>query len=186
MPKKTPTFTLLLLLLILLNACENSLEEVEIVSDQFKVAVETIKDVQMLYSDEGKVKIKLTAPLSLRHKTQDPYLEFPEGLTLEFFSDSLTIQSKLTAKYGIRYEKKQRTEVRDQVVWDNQEKKETLETEELIWDERQKKIFSNKFVKITTTNESIYGKGFETNQSFTNYKIRQITGTVRINAKQLK
>jgi len=165
-----------------LTACENSKEDIETVTEQFKTAVETIKDMDMIYSESGKVRIQLKSPLSLRHKTENPFVEFPKGLIIHFFNDSLTENSVLSANHGIRYERRQRTVLTDKVVWKNILKQEKLETEELIWDERLKKIYSDKFVKITTPNESIFGQGFETNQEFTNYKIRKITGTVRVKA----
>ena len=59
-------------------------------------------------------------------------------------------------------------------------KNETLNAEELIWDEKNGKIYSDKFVKITTADEIIYGEGFEANEDFTNYKIKNIKGTINI------
>ncbi len=169
-----------------LSACENSMEDIENVTEQFKTAVETIKGVEMMYSESGKVRVQLKAPLSLRHKTEDPFVEFPEGVVVHFFNEELQESSILSANHGIRYERRQRTVLKDKVVWKNKIKQEKLETEELIWDEKQKKIYSDKFVKITTAKESIFGQGFETNQEFTNYKIRKITGTVRVKADEWK
>jgi hypothetical protein len=62
---------------------------------------------------------------------------------------------------------------------------EKLNTEHLIWDEGKKKITSDAFVKITTAKEIIMGKGLEANQDFTQYEIKEVTGTIRIDDKQL-
>jgi len=160
------------------------MEEVKAVSEQFETTVETIEEVKMLYSESANIRVELRAPTLLRHKTKNPFLEFPEGLQLTFFDDSLRVNSKLSAKYGIRYEKEQRTIVRDEVVWLNENKNEKLETEELLWNERARKILSDKFVKITTDTESIFGEGFEAEQDFSSYKIKKITGIVRVNANE--
>lgn len=167
-------------LLLLLTACENDQKEVEELSKQFETAVETVKNVSILYSEKGHVKIRLNAPELLRYKTEKPYTEFTKGISLDFFDDSLHTTGKLTANYAIRQERDQMTTLKDHIVWDNALKNERLETEELIWNEKTHKIYSDKYVKITTDDESITGEGFEANQDFSHYKIRKITGTFRV------
>lgn len=162
-------------------ACENSLQEINEAVEHLEPNVETVCDVEILYSEEAKMRVKLEGPLLLRHKTKDPFTEFPSGVTVTFFEQSsLQPTSKLTAKYAIRRQKDKETVVRDSVVWFNIYKKERLETEELIWNENTNKVYSDKFVKITTETENIFGEGFEADQNFTNYKIKKIHGQVRI------
>jgi LPS export ABC transporter protein LptC len=62
---------------------------------------------------------------------------------------------------------------------------EKLETEKLIWDEANKKIYTDAFVKITTPNQVISGKGLESNQDFTKYEIKKITGIINIKNNEL-
>ena len=90
----------------------------------------------------------------------------------------------LKGDYGIRYEQSKRMEVKYgvEVVNVNGEK---LNTEHLIWDEQKKKITSDAFVKITTAKEIIMGKGIESNQDFTQYEIKEITGSIKIDDKDL-
>jgi LPS export ABC transporter protein LptC len=57
---------------------------------------------------------------------------------------------------------------------------EKLETERLIWDEQNKRIYTDAFVKITTATEVIRGTGMESNQDFTKYQIKHVTGTIQI------
>ena len=165
-------------------ACENSLEDVEAVAQQFEEAVETVKDVEILYSESANVKVKLTAPLLLRHKTKDPYSEFPDGIGVQFFDETLQETGSLNANYGVRHEKKQQTIVRDNVVWVSATEQKRIESEELIWDERNKKIKSDKFVKVTTDTESIFGTGFEAEQDFSRYTILNITGIVKVRSDE--
>lgn len=170
----------IVLLACLLVACENTPKEVAEVMEQSENAVETITEVDILYSEKAHVKVRLTAPELYRYKVDTPYLEFPKGIKLLFFDDSLHITGTLTAKYGIRREKAQKTILKNKVVWKNAQKNEQLDTEELIWDEQTHKITSDKFVKITTDTESITGQGFEADQDFSHYKIKKITGTFRV------
>ncbi|MGB1204507.1 MAG: LPS export ABC transporter periplasmic protein LptC [Chitinophagales bacterium] len=165
-------------------ACENSLEDVQAVTQQFEEAVETVKDVQILYSESANVKVKLTAPLLLRHKTKDPYSEFPDGISVQFFDEMLQETGSLNADYGVRHERKQQTIVRENVVWVSATEQKRIESEELIWDERNKKIRSDKFVKVTTETESIFGTGFEAEQDFSRYTILNITGILKVNSDE--
>ena len=69
--------------------------------------------------------------------------------------------------------------VRDKVEVVNT-KNETLSTEELIWNNKTRRITSDKFVKIQTADEIIYGDGLDANEDMTNYRIKKISGTVRL------
>lgn len=165
-------------------SCENSVEEIKKVSEQFKESVETVKEVQLIYSEETTVKVVLEAPTMLRHKDKkNPHLEFIEGMKVVFLNERLDTSGYLTANYGIRYEKKQETIIRDQVVWQSYDKNRTLETEELWWDEKKEKVFSEKFTKVHTPTETIFSEGFEANQDFTNLKFKKITGTIQVSNK---
>lgn len=170
----------------LLIACENSLKEVAEVTDQFKTAVETIKKANIVYSEQANVRVELEAPLLLRHKTKKPYIEFPKGLQVTFYDEELQISSTLTADHAIRYEKEQRTVLTNNVVWENIQKKEKLETEELVWNEHKQKIASEKFVKISTPTEIVFGEGFTANQDFSRYQIKKLKGTIQVDENEFQ
>lgn len=53
-----------------------------------------------------------------------------------------------------------------------------LQTEELIWEQATKKIFTEKFVTITSPTEQIQGYGFESDQSMKNYVIFRVSGRI--------
>lgn len=160
-------------------SCKNDLAEINKISSLEDANVEIGKKIELLYSTNGKVRARLIAPLLLRHRTKIPFTEMPNGLKLYFYNDSMVSESKLTAKYGITYEKSNEMIVRDSVVVINL-KGEKLETEELIWNDQTQKISSTKFVKIQTHDEIIYGDGLEANSDLTNYKIKKIRGTIHL------
>ncbi len=163
----------------LLYSCENDIVEINKIYSAEDAQVEVGKKIELLYSTNGKIRARLLTPELLRHHTKDPFTEMPKGLKMYFFNDSMVSESKLSAKYGITYEKSNEMIVRDSVVVINL-KGEKLETEELVWNEQTKKITSNKFVKIQTIDEIIYGDGIEANSDLTNYKIKKIRGTIRL------
>lgn len=165
---------------IIFASCENDIEKVKLLSEHELAPVETASVIRILYSDSAKVQVEIMAKELNRYETDNPYIEMPKGLQANFFDDSMHVKSKLTADYGIRYERDQKMEARKNVVVVN-EKGETLNTEHLIWDEKSEKLKSDEFVKITKKGEIIMGTGFEANQDFSKYKIFNIKGTIPIN-----
>jgi LPS export ABC transporter protein LptC len=59
-----------------------------------------------------------------------------------------------------------------------------LETEKLIWNEVTQRIYTDVFVKITNRKEIIMGTGMESNQDFTKYEIKHVTGQIQINTDE--
>ena len=138
--------------------------------------VEHGKDITLYYSEDGNVRVQIQAPVVDRHTTENPYIEFTEGLHADFYNESLQITSTLDADYGVRYEKELKTVVRNNVVVVN-EKKETLHTEELTWDEKKHIIYTDKQVIIKTATDTIFGQGMEADERFTRYKILKPGGS---------
>lgn len=137
---------------------------------------ETATDVELIYSDSGRVMIKLISPLLNRYINEDPYIEFPDGLHLFFYDTAMNVESELTANYGINWENKKMMEVKDDVVISNHDKNEVLNSEHVIWDQNKKKIYSDVFVKRTTPDGVIYGEGFDADESLSTWKLRKPRG----------
>jgi len=147
--------------------------------------VQTSKDVEIVYSDSAKMKVKLIAPLLERFVKDTSYVIFRQGVHVFFYDDKEKVKTELTAKYGIRYEGVGRMEAKNDVVLVN-EKGEKLNTEHLTWDEQKKLIYTDAFVKITTLDKIIYGDGLESNQDFSRYKIKNIKGELGIKEEDKK
>lgn len=161
------------------TSCENDIDEVNTVTAQTNYPVESGKDMEVIYSDSGNVKIKLNAPVMMRFTGEKPYMEMPKGVKVLFYDNAMNVTSHLSANYAISYEKEEIMEAKSDVVVVN-EKGEQLNTEHLIWEKRDERIHTDEFVKITTDDEIIYGNGLESNQSFTKYKIRDIKGIINL------
>ena len=170
---------LLLSLSLLFCSCENDLAIVKSLMVDEKFPSEVLSDAVVLYSDSAILKARLTAPKMEHYLEKDPYVELTEGINLVFYREDGKITSHLTANYAINYERQDRMEAKGDVVLIN-EAGEKLNTEHLIWNQKEERIYSEEFVKITTADEIIWGKGFESNQSFTNFKIKHIKGTILV------
>ncbi len=184
---KNNTFVFFLISIVLgLSSCQNNRDEIMAIGKKTVLPNLTGKDVTMLYSDSAILKIKLQTPQMLKYErgVKEPLTIMPKGLFVIFYDNKGKISTTLKADYGVRHETTKRMEVKYnvEVVNVNGEK---LNTEHLMWDEVKKKIISDAFVKITTTKEIIMGKGLEANQDFTQYEIKEITGSIRIDDNQL-
>jgi LPS export ABC transporter protein LptC len=167
------------LLAVTLFACENDIEEVNAIAQKEKFPVETADSIEVIYSDSGRVLMKITAPLMEHYVGDSSYIELSKGVHVIFFNDSLQPQTELTAEYAINKERESIMEAKRNVVVVN-EKGDKLNTEHLIWDKNTRMIRTEEFVKITTADEVIMGNGMEADEHFTKYKIKQIKGIISI------
>jgi len=144
------------------------------------------KGITMIYTDSAKLKMIIKAPVTLTFEkdVKETFMIMPNGVNIDFYNEKEKAETTLKANYAIYYPDSKRMEVKYnvEVVNKNGEK---LNTEHLIWDEAKKKITSDAFVKIATAKEIIMGKGLESNQDFTQYQIREVTGTIQLNNEEL-
>ncbi|MGZ3866279.1 MAG: LPS export ABC transporter periplasmic protein LptC [Bacteroidia bacterium] len=164
--------------LILFSCKENKNELDKMIAKQEVFPSEEGQVVEILYTDSGIVTMRLTAPV-LNHFTSnvpEPYTEMPKGIIIEFFNKEGEVKTTMRALYAIRFEKSKRLEARNKVVVVNVNG-EILNTEKLNWDEASKKIYTDVFVKITTKKDVMRGTGMEANQDFTEYEIRNFSGS---------
>jgi LPS export ABC transporter protein LptC len=168
-----------IILLFALPSCENDVQQVNKISTADTIPVEIVKDFEVIESENSKLSFILTSPLLLRYEGKDPFIEFPEGLSIVFYDTSRTVKSELTANWGVSYEKRKIIEAKNDVVVINHEKNERLNTEHLIWDQNKRLIYSEVFVKITTEDKTIYGEnGLEADEQFDSWRLKKVKGDI--------
>jgi len=168
----------------MLFACENDMQTINSLSIEDGLPDESAKDIEVIYSDSGKIMIKMLSPRLNRYEEEEPYIEFPDGLRLLFFDSLMNVKSELTANYGISWEKKKLMEVKDNVVITDFEKDEVLNTEHIVWDQRKREIYSEVFVKRTNKDGVMYGDGFSADENLKNYKLIRPRGVLTIEDKK--
>lgn len=132
----------------------------------------------MIYSDSGKIQFKLTSPQLNRYKTEDPYNEFPKGLTIIAYDSLMRVKTSMRANYAIMWINKNLMEAKNDVVIVS--KDETINTEHIVYDKRRRVIFSEVFVKRTNKDGVMYGDGFDADETFNKYTIRNPRGTFMV------
>ncbi len=129
------------------------------------IGIEEAKDIESYLSQGGKMKAKLLAPVMLRYQRDTPKVEFPKSLFVNFYDDSLKVESKLSAKYGNYFENENKVFLRDSVVVFNVAG-DTLFCKELYWDQQKAIFYTDKNVILHQRNQKIYGTGMVADQSF--------------------
>ena len=172
-------------LLIALISCKNDPKEINALVSAGTAQEDKAFDVTILQSENGKLKVRLFAKEFVRNdKAKPPYIDMRKWLKAEVYNDSLMVESVLTARYARYYEKQGNILIRDSIVVVNK-RGERLETEELVWNQNAKKVFTEKFVKIITPTQVMYGDGLEANEDFTWYRILNPKGVVQVNKNEV-
>ncbi|MBY0434300.1 MAG: LPS export ABC transporter periplasmic protein LptC [Cyclobacteriaceae bacterium] len=131
-------------------------------------------DVDVLYTEKDRVKVKMQAKKILEYKNGDR--EFPEGIYLEFFDEFGVMTSTLKANDAFYFKEENKWRGRGKVEVKNIQKQQQLNTEELFWFPVTKKISSEKFVTIKLETEIIYGTGLDAAQDLSYYTIKKPEG----------
>lgn len=179
--KLQPSYTIkniaILLGLAMFFSCKPDLQTIDTITRMGNEPVETAENLRIVYSTHAQVQMVMEAPLMERYEGEEPYMELPEGFLMIFYDTLMIETSRISARYAIQYEKDELIDARDDVVVENIENKERLNTEQLIWDQKNETIYTEKFVKITTEEEVLYGDGFESDERFTSWVIKNPRGT---------
>ena len=96
-----------------LVSCDKSGQTVQELSKLNKqrdsLTVEVANDVKIIYTDDAILRAKIAAPVMKRFPDKNnPRMEMPKGVKANFFDEFGEIQSSLTARYAMHYERDDR------------------------------------------------------------------------------
>lgn len=169
-----------ILFLSLISACKNKTSDIHELLNKTSFTEDKAEEVVIIFSENGKVKGRLFATeFIINDHAKPPYMDARKGLKIESYNDSTQVESTLTARYARYYMKQGNILIRDSIVVVNR-KGERLSTEELVWNDKLKKFYTEKFVRIQTPTQLMFGDGLEANQDFTSYEIYNIKGIMQV------
>lgn len=158
-------------------SCENKIDVIP-KSDLLTLPSVTVRDFKTVFTDSGKLQLILTSPRMEQYNNTDfPYSEFREGMKAVFYDGKKEPVGSVTAKYAKYTKSTNSWELRDSVIVVN-ENNDKLETEVLNWDQNKDLIYTDRFVKITNTDEIIQGFGFESDSHLQNRRIKKVSATI--------
>jgi LPS export ABC transporter protein LptC len=165
--------------IFLLGSCLQKNTDLELIYGKKEDLSEVAEDIDILYSENGIVQLRIKGPTLIRSSEQGQQKdEFPNGLEVTFYDEYGTERSWLSSKYGIRYPTDQKIVFQDSVVFKNIEN-ETLKTSELFWYESDGSMESTKFVEIRRPGEIIRGFGFKAQNNLTRFELNAVTGRIK-------
>ncbi len=167
-------FILIFLTGLIAASCEKKIGQVK-KSDIESLPSQIVKDFVTTYTDSAKKQLVMSSPLMEYYSNHNPvYSEFRFGIKVIFYDGNPEPVGTLSSKYARYDEQRKLWELKDSVVAIN-EKKERLETELLYWDQDKNKVYTDRFVKITSEDQVIMGTGLESDPRFTKWKIRNVS-----------
>ena len=171
---------MMLILLFVSFSCQKSNHKIPI-SDISNLPSLTVKNDTTVYSDSGRVSLKLIFPIMEQYDNAgESYNEFKQGLYVNVFNRDKEPTGSISAKYAKYTKISNLWELRDSVVVIN-ENQDMLETEILFWDQTKDLIYSDRFVKFTNADQIIMGTGFESDSHLRRRKIKKVSATIYLN-----
>lgn len=138
------------------------------------------RGVTTLVSDSGVVRYRIVAALwEVFDKMDPPHWAFEEGVYLEKFSDSLSVDATVSADTAYYYDQSKLWELRGHVHIENLEG-DIFDTPLLFWNQNTERVYSDAHIRIQKSDRIVTGQGFDSNQQFTTYTIRETQGTFPI------
>jgi|TARA_B110000305_G_scaffold167498_1_gene185133 LPS export ABC transporter protein LptC len=168
-----------LLVLILFISCQNNTSDIqEFVEQEFPV--EIIEDAELIHTEFGKIKVKISAKKIERFINSNPRLVFTDSIVVIFFDRNSDTLSNLQANKALINETENLMHVSNNVILISSNGNK-LETNHLSWDEKKEKIFTEENVIITTDKEVINAQGFVSDPDFIEYSLHKVNGVLSFN-----
>jgi len=173
---------MLAILALLSVGCENDIERINMLTDDTETPTVKGTNIKVIYSDSAKVKVQILAPTYQQFPdVERPYMEFPDGMKVYFYDDSLKLESEITADHTIYYIEEHLWHATGNVVARRFDNGDALYTEELFWNEAEKHIYSDTYTKVHNEDNVLYGsRGFRSNQDLSNWYLIGSSGTIVI------
>jgi len=170
-------------IIVLISSCDRKIDVIP-VSDVQTLPSVTVKDLNSILTDSGKIELTMSAPLMEQYDNkEEPFYEFRSGIRVIFFDGKKDPTASVTAKYAKYTDTESLWELRDSVIVVD-DKKVMLETELLFWNQATDRIYTDRFVKITNGDEVMTGLGLESDSHLRTKKIKKVWAIIYLNDEE--
>lgn len=173
----------IVLAMVTLFSCEGNYQKVQQLNIKDDAPVTEGNNINMVYTDSGKVVTNLIAKKVLDFSNMEfSYQEFPQGVEVHFFDQNG--KSTVTADFATRYPATGIVDLRQNVVLVTADSN-TLNADQLYWDQLNKWVFTDKPYRITFSDGSYNDGGrFDANEDFTVFLSRTNNGVQIVDQSQ--
>lgn len=161
-----------------LVSCENDPAEIESYTKESK-EIEEARDIKANFSQAGKMKAILKAPIMYRVKADTVYTEFPDSVHVTFYNESGAIENVVSANYARYFDLLRKVYLRDSVVVYSMTG-DTIFARDMWWDQNQQIFYSDKPVRVYKGMDRLTGDGIRATQDFKKTTIINPKGPVAI------
>lgn len=163
--------------IVTLLSCESSFKDVQRINTvEFTPAAET-EDINLKYTDSGRVKAILRSPLMLDYSNlKYKFNEFPEGINVTLLDDKGNATT-IIADYAVSYDDTDIIDLQGNVVITAQDGKK-LETEQLYYNQKTEWFYTEKKFKFTDADGFIEGPGIDFSRDFKIVNAQRNTGQI--------
>jgi len=170
-------YVLIPAVVIMLSACESNFKEVQRLGSVTFSPVGQSEDINLKYTDSGKVKAVLKSPLMMDYTNLEyGFNEFPKGVNITLY-DQNNRQTHVVADYAIRYES-DLIDLQGHVKITSDDGKE-LTTDQLFYDQKHEWFYTEKYFKFTDVQGSnLEGPGIDFSKDFKTVHMRRNTGRI--------
>lgn len=165
-----------------LSSClKNEDSELKAVEQEMERASLGAYDLHTFVTDSGRYKYEFQTPeLQQYDNVEEPYVDFPGGLNFKMYdNEGVSVKSRIRCNKARYYKTKNLWELNNDVEAVTL-KGDILNTEQMFWDTKTRRIYSDKFVKITTKGQLITGRGFESDDNMSYYEIKHPGGEIDV------
>ena len=159
-------------------SCQDSLKQVQKigVSDNEPIGEEYNSNLK--YTDSGRVSANLISTKMLDYSNRDfPFYKFTDGVTLYIYKGGK--KSTIVADNAFVYTNTDLIDMQDNVVITTHDNR-VLKTDQLFYDQKKEWLSTNKPVSFKTEQDLINGNGFDSNSSFSNAEVLEVTGIITL------
>lgn len=154
------------------------------VTNRDSVSVMSTRGVDMLISENGIVRYHvITESWDIYDKMKRPFYSMEEGILLEILDSAMQVESSIIADTAYYYMNEELWELRRNVHAENV-RNEKFDTHLLFVNNRTNRMYSDSLIRIDQENQTIIGRGFESNNNLTEYTIRQTEGVFPVSDEE--
>lgn len=173
----------LLLTLLALTACSNSMDKVHFF-DRKSLPVQTLYDATVLQSRSGNIQSELRAAVISKYEHPQATTTYPKGLQLVFFDNEGDTSCTLQAGFGMSWDRDGVMMVRDSVIIISYTQGDTIYLQDLVWNQSEGRVFSNNPVRTQNGARVTIGDSFHSDDKLEQMQIVNQRGVLLIDEEE--
>ncbi|OYQ34389.1 LPS export ABC transporter periplasmic protein LptC [Flavobacterium cyanobacteriorum] len=165
-------------LLLFAVSCDRSFKDVQRINSVAFSPAAQAEDINLKYTDSGKVKATLLSPLMLDFSNLEyGFNEFPKGVNVTLYGEN-NQQTNVVADYAITYANTDIIDLQGNVKITTGDGK-VLTTEQLYYDQKNEWFYTEKRFKFTSEDGSTFeGPGLDFSKDFRIMNTQRNTGEI--------